>query len=114
MKWGNYNLNWGRPLKSILCVFDKKVVNFNLHHLKSSNFTFTDKDFEEKKKIFTDYTTYYKYFYKIGIILDQKKREDLIKKNIEKILKKKNLKIQDNEKLLDEVTNLIDQPNSLE
>ncbi len=114
MKWGNYNLNWGRPLKSILCVFDKKVVNFNLHHLKSSNFTFTDKDFEEKKKIFTDYTTYYKYFYKIGIILDQKKREDLIKKNIEKILKKKNLKIQDNEKLLDEVTNLIDQPNILE
>ena len=114
MKWGNYNLNWGRPLKSILCVFDKKVVNFNLHHLKSSNFTFTDKDFEEKKKIFTDYTTYYKYFYKIGIILDQNKREDLIKKNIEKILKKKNLKIQDNERLLDEVTNLIDQPNILE
>ena len=114
MKWGNYDLNWGRPLKSILCIFDKKVVNFNLYHLKSSNFTFTDKDFEEKKKIFTDYTTYYKYFYKIGIILDQKKREDLIKKNIEKILKKKNLKIQDNEKLLDEVTNLIDQPNILE
>ena len=24
MKWGNFDLNWGRPLKSILCVFDKK------------------------------------------------------------------------------------------
>jgi len=114
MKWGNFDLNWGRPLKSILCIFDKKILNFRLNHLKSTNFTFTDKDFEEKKKIFTDYTTYYKYFYKNGIILDHKKREDLIKKNIEKILKKKNLKIQDNEKLLDEVTNLIDQPNILE
>ena len=35
MKWGNFDLSWGRPLKSILCVFDKKVVNFELSHLKS-------------------------------------------------------------------------------
>ena len=114
MKWGNFDLNWGRPLKSILCVFDKKVINFDLHHLKSSNFTYTDKDFEERKKIFTDYKSYEKYFHKIGIILDQEKRKDLIKKNIGKILIKRNLKIEDNEKLLDEVTNLIDQPYILE
>ena len=24
MKWGEFDLNWGRPLKSILSVFDKK------------------------------------------------------------------------------------------
>ena len=24
MKWGEFDLNWGRPLKSILAVFDKK------------------------------------------------------------------------------------------
>ena len=51
---GNFDLNWGRPLKSILCVFNKKVVNFELSHLKSSNFTYLDKDFE-KKKTFNDY-----------------------------------------------------------
>ena len=28
MKWGEFDLNWGRPLKSILCVFDKKIINF--------------------------------------------------------------------------------------
>ena len=39
MKWGEYNLNWGRPLKSILTVFDRKVVNFEFHHLSSSNST---------------------------------------------------------------------------
>jgi len=114
MKWGNFDLDWGRPLKSILCIFDKKVVNFELNHLKSSNLTYLDKDFEEKKKIFNDYDSYQKYFHKIGIILDQEKRKDLIKKNIEKVLKKKNLKIQNNEKLLEEVTNLIDCPYILE
>ena len=52
MKWGDFDLNWGRPLKSILSVFDKKIINFNFHHLISSNSTFIDKDLEEKKKTF--------------------------------------------------------------
>ena len=50
MKWGEYDLNWGRPLKSILSVFDKTIINFQFHHLSSSNSTYIDKDFEEKKK----------------------------------------------------------------
>ena len=24
MRWGEFDLNWGRPLKSILAIFDKK------------------------------------------------------------------------------------------
>ncbi len=27
MKWGEFDLNWGRPLKSILSIFDKKIVS---------------------------------------------------------------------------------------
>ena len=50
MKWGSYSLNWARPLKSILAVFDGKSLNFKFHHLTSSNTTFTDKEFEDKKK----------------------------------------------------------------
>ncbi len=114
MKWGSFDLNWGRPLKSILCIFDKKVIKFSLNHLTSSNLTYIDKDFEEKKKTFNDYNSYQKYFQKIGTILDQEKRKELIKKNIQKVLIKKNLKIKDNEKLLDEVTNLVDKPYILE
>ena len=51
MRWGEFDLYWGRPLKSILSVFDKKVINFEFHHLSSSNSTYIDKDFEEKKKV---------------------------------------------------------------
>ena len=50
MTWGNYNLSWARPLKSILAVFDDKILNFKFHHLISSNTTFIDKEFEDKKK----------------------------------------------------------------
>ena len=52
MKWGSYSLNWARPLKSILAVFDGKSLSFKFHHLTSSNTTFTDKEFEDKQKIF--------------------------------------------------------------
>ena len=114
MKWGNFDLIWGRPLKSILCLFDKKVINFRLHHLKSSNLTYIDKDFEEKKKSFNNYLSYQQYFQKTGVILDQEKRKNLITKNIEKVLIKKNLIIEENPKLLDEVTNLVDKPYILE
>ena len=62
MKWGEYDLNWGRPLKSILSIFDKKIVSFKFHHLTSSNLTFLDKDFEEKKRSFENFKKYEKFF----------------------------------------------------
>ena len=52
MKWGKHNLYWGRPLKSILAIFDNKPLKFQFHHLSSSNSTYINKDFEEKTKIF--------------------------------------------------------------
>ena len=52
MKWGEFDLNWGRPLKSVMAIFDNKTLEFNYHHLKSSNSTYIDKEFEDKKKNF--------------------------------------------------------------
>ena len=111
MRWGEFDLDWGRPLKSILAIFDKKKLNFKFHHLTSSNSTFIDKEFEEKKKIFTNFKEYNYFFQKLDIIIDQKQRKNLIGKKINKILNKKNIKIENNIKLLDEVVDLTDQPN---
>ena len=111
MRWGDFNLNWGRPLKSILAIFDKKILSFNFHHLVSSNTTFIDKEFEEKKKIFIDFKEYNNFFKKLSVIIDQKQRKNLIEKKFNEILSKKNIKIENNIKLLDEVVDLTDQPN---
>ena len=114
MKWGEFDLNWGRPLKSILAVFNKKKLSFNFHHLVSSNATFIDKEFEEKKKIFLNFKTYESFFKKEGIIVNHEKRKKKIEKEFEKILTKKNLNIEINHKLIDEVVNLTDSPNVIE
>ena len=113
MKWGEFELNWGRPLKSILSLFDKKIINFKFHHLVSSNSTFIDKDFEEKKKTFQNFKTYQKFFEKLGVYVNQNKRLDLINHSFSKILSKKKLRINENPKLIDEVVNLVDSPNVL-
>ena len=62
MRWGDHDLYWGRPLKSILACFDNKVLEFNYHHLNSSNFTYLDKDFEEKTSKFLSFKTYKEFF----------------------------------------------------
>ena len=113
MKWGEFNLNWGRPLKSILCVFDKKIIDFRFHHLISSNSTYIDKDLEDKKKIFTDFKSYEKFFENKKIIIDQNKRQKLISREFSKLLNRKKLTIEDNPRLIDEVINLVDNPNVL-
>jgi glycyl-tRNA synthetase beta chain len=113
MRWGNFELNWARPLKSILASFDNKTLNFKFHHLTSSNTTFIDKEFEDKKKIFKDFKTYKNFFLKSKIIIDQDERKRIIENEFSKISKKKNINIESNDKLLEEVINLIDKPNIL-
>ena len=113
MKWGNYNLKWGRPLKSVLAIYDKKKLIFNFHHLCSSNTTFIDKEFEENKKIFTNFKDYNNFFKKLNITIDQELRKNLIEKKFNEILTKKNITIEKNPRLLDEVVDLTDQPNVL-
>jgi len=111
MRWADHELYWGRPLKSILCCFDNKILEFEYHHLASSNITFIDKDFEQKTKKFVRFKDYLAFFKSQNIILDNKKREQFIVDQLNKIANKENLKIHFNSTLLNEVTNIVEKPN---
>ena len=113
MRWGKFDLKWARPLKSILAVFDKKTLKFEYHHLISSNKTFVDKEFEDKRKMFNNFRTYKNYFAKLKIIIDQNERKRLIEKEFKKISNKRKIYIKSNERLLEEVVNITDQPHIL-
>ena len=64
MKWSDKELLWGRPLRSILAIYNGKTVHFNYGHLKSNNLTFVDKDIEVKSKKIINYEEYLKYLKK--------------------------------------------------
>ncbi len=113
MKWGNHDLYWGRPLKSILALFDKKIMEFNLNHLHSSNKTFTDKDLEDEVKSFNDFKSYIKFFKQKGVTIDQDKRKEFIIKEINKATNQKKIYINVNEKLIEEIINIVEKPKIL-
>jgi len=111
MKWSTYDLNWGRPLKAIVALFNNKIVNFNFHHLKSSNQTIIGVANEEKGRKINSYKSYLKALESQNTVLDQKKRKDIIIKRMNSICNAKELKTNFNSALLEEVTNLVENPN---
>ncbi len=110
MKWADYELNWGRPLKSILALFNNKVLKFKFYHLESSNQTFADGVLEESTKVIKNFQSYLQLLKEKKIILDHEIRKNYIFKQINKISKSKSIKIELNEKLLNEVKDLVERP----
>ena len=113
MRWADHNLVWGRPLKSILALFDNQIIQFSFHHLLSNNLTFLNEIMEEDQKEIKNFKSYLKLLNSKKIILDQNLRKRLIVKQIDKICRARKLKNELNEKLLDEVVDLVETPNIL-
>tara|TARA_Y100000590_G_scaffold175701_1_gene200736 strand:- start:382 stop:2448 length:2067 start_codon:yes stop_codon:yes gene_type:complete len=111
MKWSIYNLNWGRPLKSIIALFNNKVINFDFFHLKSGNFTLIEGFKDYKLKKINSFSSYLSHLKSQNIVLDQDKRKKIILNKMNKICSSRMLKNNFNEKLIEEVVNLIENPN---
>ncbi len=110
MRWSNFDLSWGRPLKSILCLFDKKIIPFNFFHLTATNITYVDGPLEDKAVIIKDYSHFKKILHEKRITFDNAEREKLITKNILSFLKKNDCELEINSKLLKQVVNLVEDP----
>ena len=92
MKWSTYELNWGRPLKSITVLFNNKVINFNFFHLKSSNQIQIEGFKGNIFKKVNNFQSYQSLLKSQNIVLDQEKRKEIIIKKMENICKTKNFK----------------------
>lgn len=111
MRWGNGPLKWVRPLKNILSLYGSTKVDINLFGYSSQNFTLNSNLTSEKKIPIKSFKDYEEKLKKIDIIFDQKEREKIILKETEKIIKKKDLKFVLNQTLINEVVNLVENPN---
>jgi glycyl-tRNA synthetase beta chain len=111
MKWSVYDLNWARPLRSIIALLDNKIINFNFFHLQSSNLTLIDGIKEDKIKKINSFKSYLSILKSKNIILDQEKRKNIMVKKMNSICNARKLKNHFNEKLIEEVVNLVEKPN---
>ena len=111
MKWSDYNLTWGRPLKSIIALFNSKVINFNFFHLQSNNLITIDEINKNRKKKVNNFKSYLSLLESQNIVLDQEKRKTIIVRKMNSICSSRNLKNNFNDELIEEVVNLVEKPN---
>jgi glycyl-tRNA synthetase beta chain len=113
MKWSEHSLMWGRPLRSIFVIFNNKKIDFKLNHLETTDEVIIEQDLTSKKKrinTFKDYITFLKSY---KIIVDHAEREKIILKKINSLSKSKNYRENLNPQLLEEVVNIVENPNIL-
>ncbi|MDA8764344.1 glycine--tRNA ligase subunit beta [Candidatus Pelagibacter bacterium] len=113
MKWSDHSLMWGRPLRSIYALFNGKKIAFQFDHLESSDEIIIEQDLDSKSKKIKNFKDYNSLLRSNNIVLDHNEREKIILKKINSTSKSKDYKEILNSKLLEEVVNIVEDPNVL-
>ncbi|PHY14316.1 glycine--tRNA ligase subunit beta [Caulobacter sp. B11] len=117
MTWGSGKLRWVRPLKSILCVFDREIVPFSIDGVVSGDSSeghrfmragpgwggqaFKARDFDDYAKGLADHF----------VVLDVEERKARILEGCKTLCFARNLELVEDQGLLDEVAGLAEWPS---
>ena len=74
MRWSSFNQKWSRPIKSILCLLDKKIISFNYAGVKSDNFTYGNYHYVTNKIKCIDSKSYKINLKKNFVVIEKKER----------------------------------------
>ncbi len=113
MKWSNHNLMWGRPLRAIFAIYNNKKLAFKYEHLDTTDEVIIEQDLTTKTKKIENFKDYLNFLKSNRIIVDHREREEIILKKISSFSKSKQYKEKLNIKLLEEVVNIVEDPNLL-
>jgi len=113
MRWGGKNLRFARPIRWIVSIFNEKVVPFDLEKIKVSNITKGHRFLGSQHIELNSVDEYIEKLEENFVIVDQNKRMEIIKYGSEKLAKEKGGSILADEKLLEEVTNLVEYPTPI-
>ena len=113
MKWSDHDLSWGRPLRSIFLLFNNNKLPIKFDHLDSVDYITIENDLNIKKKKVKNFKEYISILKSNKIFVDQSERKKIILQKINSIVKSKNFKEYINENLLEEVVNIVENPNIL-
>ena len=113
MKWSDHDLMWGRPLRSIFAKYNNKKLPFKYEHLESKDEVIIEQDLVTKTRKIKDFKDYLSFLKSNKIIVDHNEREEIILKKIYSFSQSKQYKETLNPKLLEEVVNIVEDPNLL-
>ena len=117
MRWGNGNSRWVRPLRNIMAIiYENNSVNklkINVEGLLANDYTFGHRFLKNQKIYIKGVSDYFEALTNHLVIADQGQRRELILEQISKIEKKFDISVIKDEKLLEEVSGLVEWPIAL-
>ena len=97
MKWSEYNLMWGRPLRSIFARFNNKKLPFKFNHLETTDEIIIEQDWVTKTKKIKDSREYFNFLKDYKNLIENK--EIMIRSGIQFHWNNENFKNFDNTKI---------------
>ena len=110
MRWGSGTLRWVRPLHAILCVFDGKVVPFEVDGIVSGNTTKGHRFLAPEQITVDSFADYEKKLTQAKVILDVAARKTLISAAADKLAKQEGFELAADDDLLNETAGLVEWP----
>ena len=114
MRWKSDKLYFARPIRTIMALFDKDVVNMELSGLKAGRSTSGHQFLSDNviDILDADYEIYKERLKSENVIVEIDERRDIIRKEINSLLSFCGNTL-DDEELLEEVTNLVEFPGAV-
>ena len=113
MRWGSYRMRFIRPIRWIISLWNDAVVPLKLEMVEAGNDARGHRFLSSGKRFFSQAADYEKQLEKLYVMADFKKRRESIISQVKKLEQKHGFKVELDEKLLTEVTNLVEWPTVL-
>ncbi len=112
MRWAYYQTRFARPIRWILLLFGKQVIDMQIENVKSSNITWGHRFLAQGTLEIKSAEHYFRALRDNYVILDQDERKAMIWKQVQGIAQAEGGKAMENAELLEEVTYLLEYPQA--
>jgi len=113
MRWGNREMRFARPIHWLVSLFDEKIVSFELEGLLAGRNTRGHRFLGQESIDIKSPSTYIEQLKENYVLVDQNIRKEECWSQIKEEAKKVQGVVEENEKLLEEVTFLLEWPTAL-
>lgn len=114
MRWGSLNIPFARPIRWIIALLDREIIPFEYAGIKASNISQGNRFYQlESNTLISNPDQYLTQLRKVFVIADREERKGLISEQMTSLYKDSRFKIQEDQRLLDQVTDLVEYPTAV-
>jgi glycyl-tRNA synthetase beta chain len=110
MRWGEFSFRFSRPIKSILCLFDRACLPFAVNGVCAKNYTFGHKIYSPGKIKVGTFEDYRALLKQNRVIVDPEERRTLILKQADRKLSRLDARLHPDDQLLEKLIYDVEYP----